>query len=114
MIFTMVKKKPAGSFPAQADEIVREEALKIARAAQAPGQSREETKLIAKGIAKGIAEYKKQENIRQRERARLQRKLKSAGNAAVQNPDPRPIAAPSIPSFNRLPGLAAAGIFPSR
>ena len=40
----------------------KEDALKIARATQRPGQTKEQTKLIAQGIQKGIDHYKKQQN----------------------------------------------------
>lgn len=48
------------------------EAMKIAKATQKPGQSKEQTKLISQGIEKGIALYKKQqkEKSRQADRAR--------------------------------------------
>lgn len=44
------------------------EALKIAKGTQKPGQTKEQTKLIAQGIEKGIAEYKKQQKAKSRER----------------------------------------------
>ena len=37
----------------------QQEAMKIARANQKPGQTKEQTQLIAQGIQKGIDEYKK-------------------------------------------------------
>lgn len=43
-------------------------ALKVAKATQKPGQTKEQTKLIAQGIEKGIAEYKKREKQKARER----------------------------------------------
>ncbi|PJG60031.1 DUF2956 domain-containing protein [Aeromonas cavernicola] len=59
----------------------QQDALKIARANQKPGQSKEQTQLIAQGIQKGIDEYKKQMKARAREASRqkkLQAKAKSA------------------------------------
>ncbi|BDY06843.1 DUF2956 domain-containing protein [Ferrimonas sp. YFM] len=50
------------------------EAEKIARATQKPGQTKEQTRLIAKGIEKGIAEYKKREKAKARERDKLKKK----------------------------------------
>ena len=47
---------------------VQEQAIKVAKANQKPGQTKEQTKLIAQGIEKGIAEYKKQQSQKQRER----------------------------------------------
>ena len=40
---------------------VKAEALKIAKGTQRPGQTKEQTRLIAQGIEKGIAEYRKNE-----------------------------------------------------
>lgn len=51
----------------------REEAMKVARATQKPGQTKEQTKLIAQGIQKGIDQYKKQHKSKARE---LNKKLK--------------------------------------
>ena len=45
----------------------RDEALKIARGSQRPGQTKEQTKLIAQGIQKGIDLYKKQQKAKSRE-----------------------------------------------
>lgn len=53
------------------------EALKIANATQRPGQTKEQTKLIAQGIEKGISLYKKQQKERARESSR---KLKKASS----------------------------------
>lgn len=48
-------------------EATKTEALKIARATQKTGQSKEQTKLIAQGIQKGIDQYKKQQKAHARE-----------------------------------------------
>jgi hypothetical protein len=45
----------------------REEAMKIARGTQRPGQAKEQTKLIAQGIQMGIDQYKKQQKAKARE-----------------------------------------------
>lgn len=50
------------------------EALRIARATQKPGQTKEQTKLIAQGIQKGIELYKKQQKAKSRERDKLRKK----------------------------------------
>lgn len=62
------------SFPAQAEQLTKEEALRVAKGTQSPGQTKEQTKLIAKGIEKGIALYKKQEREKVRVRAKLHKK----------------------------------------
>lgn len=51
------------------------DAEKIARATQKPGQTKEQTKLIAQGIQKGIAEYKKQQKNKAREQDKLKKKI---------------------------------------
>lgn len=52
----------------------QQEAMKVAKATQKAGQTKEQTKLIAQGIEKGITLYKKQqkEKHRQADRARKQ------------------------------------------
>lgn len=47
--------------------------MKVARATQRPGQTKEQTKLIAQGIKKGIEHYKKQQSAKARE---LDKRLK--------------------------------------
>jgi len=55
----------------------QEESLKIAKATQRPGQTKEQTKLIAQGVQKGIEHYKKQQKERSRE---LNKKLKKVSS----------------------------------
>lgn len=55
----------------------QEDAIKIARATQRPGQTKEQTKLITQGIQKGIDQYKKQQKSKSREQ---NRKLKQTPN----------------------------------
>ena len=57
--------------------------MHIARGTQRPGQTKEQTKLIAQGIKKGIEQYKKQQNAKARE---LDKKLKKA-NQQVTPPN---------------------------
>jgi len=45
----------------------RSEAMKTARGTQRPGQTKEQTRLIAQGIQKGIDQYKKQHKAKVRE-----------------------------------------------
>jgi hypothetical protein len=61
----------------------QQDALKIARANQKPGQTKEQTQLIAQGIQKGIDEYKKQMKARAREASR-QKKLQSKAKPQPQ------------------------------
>ncbi len=51
----------------------QEEAMRVAKATQRPGQTKEQTKLIAQGIQKGIEQYKKQQSAKARE---LDKRLK--------------------------------------
>lgn len=53
----------------------QEEALKIARSTQRPGQTKEQTRLIAQGIQKGIDLYKRQQKEKARE---MSKRLKKA------------------------------------
>lgn len=48
--------------------------MRIAKATQRPGQSKEQTKLITQGIQKGIEQYKKQQSARERERDKQRKK----------------------------------------
>ncbi|KUE79454.1 hypothetical protein ATO46_05390 [Aeromonas schubertii] len=63
----------------------RAEAQRLARANQKPGQTKEQTQLIAQGIQKGIEEYKKQQKAKARDLSRykkLQAKAKSQNEMA--------------------------------
>ena len=68
------------TFQAQSEQIIREEAARISRKIQLPKQTKEQSKLIAKGIEKGIALYKKQE--KEKKRLRTKQQKKSAASAA--------------------------------
>lgn len=52
-----------------------DEAMVVARSIQKPGQTKEQTKLIAKGIAKGIELYKKQQSAKARERDKSRKRF---------------------------------------
>ena len=60
----------------QPSEATYDEALRIARGTQRPGQTKEQTKLIAQGIQKGIEQYKKQQNAKARELDKSLKKVK--------------------------------------
>ena len=60
----------------------RDDALKIARGTQKPGQTREQTKLVAQGIQKGIEQYKKTQKQKARE---LDKKLNKASSINKAN-----------------------------
>lgn len=88
-------------------EVVSDEtktdALKIARATQKPGQTKEQTKLIAQGIEKGIAQYKKQQKAKARELDRQRKKDKSSTSAVT--PDAAPDTPTSAQSGSKLPWI---------
>lgn len=65
----MVKKHKHQVSPETQDE-----ALAMAKKVQKPGQTKEQTKLIALGIQKGIAEYKKLAKSKQREADKAKKK----------------------------------------
>ena len=69
--------------PEISDQTVAE-ALRLARANQVPGQTKEQTQLIAQGIQKGIAEYKRSQKARQREADRLRKKQRRASSASQE------------------------------
>jgi hypothetical protein len=70
----MSKTDSRPSIQTQVNESIQEEALKVARSIQKPGQTKEQTKLIAQGIAKGIELYKKQQSAKARERDKVRKK----------------------------------------
>jgi hypothetical protein len=76
------------------------EAMMFAKKTQKPGQSKEQTRLIALGIQKGIAEYKKNAKSKQREADKAAKKKKNQQARTTEE-----IQAPLVitPSSNRLP-----------
>ncbi|EGR2794619.1 DUF2956 domain-containing protein [Vibrio navarrensis] len=89
----------------------QQEALKIARATQKPGQTKEQTKLIAQGIEKGIALYKKQqkERHRQADKARKkQLKLKSDNHTNLALEDNVEMVDTPQPTTQKLPWVLLA------
>lgn len=67
----MKKKNTAAPVPSLETQT---EAMKIAKSTQKPGQTKEQTKLIAQGIEKGIAQYKKQQKERNRQADKAKKK----------------------------------------
>ncbi|MCW8865663.1 MAG: DUF2956 domain-containing protein [Colwellia sp.] len=53
----------------------QEQALSVAKSTQKPGQTKEQTKLIAQGIEKGIALYKKQQKAKSRTRDKQKKQI---------------------------------------
>lgn len=82
----------------------QQEAMKIAKATQKPGQTKEQTKLIAQGIEKGIALYKKQQKAKARERDKERKKqLKQKQLIVGHDYDVTETEKPSPTSRNLLP-----------
>lgn len=71
----------------QLSETSHDEAMQIARGTQRPGQSKEQTKLIAQGIQKGIEQYKRRQNAKARD---LDKKLKKV-NQQLASPEAREV-----------------------
>ncbi len=92
-------------FPKKEDvsDETRAEAMKIARATQKPGQTKDQTKLIAQGIQKGIAQYKKQQKARAREQDRLRKRSQPADSHPAA--DSEPLTPHPAGAGNRLPWL---------
>ena len=61
--------------PSAPSQTTQEEALQMARAIQKPGQTKEQTKLVAQGIAKGIELYKRQQSAKARERDKQRKRM---------------------------------------
>lgn len=68
---------------AQVSKETQVEALKIAKGIQRPGQTKEQTKLIAQGIEKGISEYKKIQKGKARERDKQRKKELKAASRSI-------------------------------
>jgi hypothetical protein len=60
------------------------EANQIAKAIQKPGQTKEQTKLIAQGIEKGIALYKKQQKEKSRQADKAKKRLSTAHKGPIR------------------------------
>lgn len=84
-------------------EKVKDEAMKIARGTQKPGQTKEQTKLIAQGIQKGIAQYKKQQSEKARERDKKHKKAAAGNNSDKEVSDK--VIEPAVANSNWLPWL---------
>ncbi len=66
-------------------EQTEQQAFDIAKATQRPNQTKEQTKLIAKGVEKGIAEYKKRQKAKARELDKKRKKLDAKQESMQQS-----------------------------
>jgi len=105
----MSQKKPE-SLREQAEQRLQEEALSVAKSIQVPGQTKEQTQIIAKGIEKGIALYKQQHKAKVRERDKARKK---GGNQQPTDPAQTgyldPSQEPEIEPTPARPALLIAG-----
>lgn len=83
---------------------VKDDALKIAKGTQKPGQTKEQTKLISLGIEKGIAEYKKQQKAKARELDKQRKKDLKEKQREQENSQPAPEA--------EVKGMSASKLIP--
>ena len=82
-----------------------EEAEAMAKATAKPGQTKEQTKLIAQGIQKGIEEYKKRQKSKARELDKRLKKVKQT----PQHSEPPAIEIKQPPAnSNKLPWVLLA------
>jgi len=84
---------------------IQAQALKVAKGTQKKGQNKEQTKLIAQGIEKGIAEYKKQQNIKARERDKQRKQQLKKQQTVVAQTTPQVVANENNKITNALPWL---------
>ncbi|MBY6198848.1 DUF2956 domain-containing protein [Vibrio hangzhouensis] len=83
----------------------QQEAMRIAKATQKPGQTKEQTKLIAQGIEKGIAQYKKQQKEKKRQADKAQKKQRREKQQVQQTSLPETSVAETTPNRSMLPWL---------
>jgi len=90
-----------------------QEALAIAKATQKPSQTKEQTRLIAKGIEKGIAEYKKRQKAKARDldkkRKKLDQKVERLDSTVEAEPAPDSAKSKITPTLLALLLLSLAG-----
>jgi hypothetical protein len=68
----------------KADQSLEKSAMEIAQGIQKPGQTKEQTRLIARGIEKGIAQYKKRQSAKERELNKALKQLERDRNRLAE------------------------------
>ncbi|MEI8634145.1 DUF2956 domain-containing protein [Vibrio sp. PP-XX7] len=93
-------------------EETKQEAMKIAKATQKPGQTKDQTRLIAQGIEKGIALYKKQQKEKQRQADKDRKKRMQARQKHVvsNTPSIQENTSSHSPKSNRLKSILPWGL----
>ena len=105
----MSQPKPL-SAKEQAEQRLQEESLRVAKSTQTPGQTKEQTKLIAKGIEKGIAFYKQQQKAKARELDKARKKaLKQRPLVESGQEEPTQAYEPESEYSASRPALRVAG-----
>lgn len=110
----MTDRQKQPSFQNQGEQHLREEALRMAKATQSPGQAKEQTKLIARGIEKGIALYKQQqkEKLRERDKARKKaQRMSQAPSVNAREDETEEDHSPAIPGSAKSALIIAGSIF---
>jgi len=97
--------------PPSPGDAIQAEALRMARSIQTPGQTKEQTKLIAQGIAKGIELYKKQQSAKARERDKLRKRLLKQKQVTPDSAVLEAEANPATDPDQRPALLAGGGVF---
>lgn len=83
--------------------------MKVAKATQKPGQTKEQTKLIAQGIEKGIAEYKKRHSKKLREQDKQRKKqIKQREKTAAEEEQATAEPSSTPAAFQPLPWILLA------
>ncbi len=77
-----MKNNTSNNSPEKPHHLFKEEAMLMAKSIQRPGQSKEQTRLIAQGIEKGITLYKKQQAEKMRE---INKKKKKKDKLTILN-----------------------------
>ncbi|MDW6001529.1 DUF2956 family protein [Vibrio mangrovi] len=98
-------------------EQTKTEAMNIAKATQKPGQTKEQTKIIAQGIEKGITLYKKQQKEKQRqtdkEKKKREKEKRQQTQTEQESTHPNTLASPEKTTNSLKPAvpwiLAAIG-----
>ena len=79
------------------------DAVKVARGIQKPGQTKEQTKLIAQGIQKGIEQYKKRQNEKARDLDKKLNKVTAIRSSLEASAEPE-VTAEAVKQ-NKLPWI---------
>lgn len=88
----------------KAEQSLEKSAMDIALGTQKPGQTKDQTRLIARGIEKGIAQYKKRQSAKERELDKALKQLERDRSKLAQADTQ---AAPGVDGHRSAPGTGA-------